>query len=411
MNMAQAKQVEEGGGGAKIQVRLKPGREKPVLRGSSWIFSGAIEEVDGSGAAGEPADVFDNAGEWLGRGLWHPEADMTVRMYTQNPEENLDEAFFRGRIRRAVDLRHRLFGTSTDWAGTTAYRMVFSEADGLSGLIADQYADVVALQVGGKVWEPWLPAVIAELKAATGASCVSVRADADAVKREGLSENLGGESAPDVVTIRENGYIFEAGLAGGQKTGFYLDQRENRRKVAAYARGRDLLSAYCYTGAFEVCAAHAGAKSIRGWDSSGPALAQARRHHELNPSGVPVEYEEADVPLRLRLARDRRESWDLIVLDPPRMVTRREGLEKGLRAYKDVNLLAIKLLRPGGILATFSCSGLVDMENFRKMVGWAAHDSGRRVRILEILGQPADHPVPVEAPECEYLKGLVCVVD
>ena len=411
MNMAQANQVEEGNGGVKIQVRLKPGREKPVLRGSSWIFSGAIEEVDGSGAAGEPADVFDNAGEWLGRGLWHPEADMTVRMYTQNPEENLDEAFFRGRIRRAVDLRHRLFGKSTDWAGTTAYRMVFSEADGLSGLIADQYADVVALQVGGKVWEPWLPAVIAELKAATGASCVSVRADADAVKREGLSENLGGEAAPDMVTIRENGYIFEAGLAGGQKTGFYLDQRENRRKVAAYARGRDLLSAYCYTGAFEVCAAHAGAKSIRGWDSSAPALAQARRHHELNPSGVPVEYEEADVPLRLRLARDRRESWDLIVLDPPRMVTRREGLEKGLRAYKDVNLLAIKLLRPGGILATFSCSGLVDMENFRKMVGWAAHDSGRRVRILEMLGQPADHPVPVEAPECEYLKGLVCVVD
>lgn len=409
--MAQAKQVEEGGGGAKIQVRLKPGREKPVLRGSSWIFSGAIEEVDGSGAAGEPADVFDNAGEWLGRGLWHPEADMTVRMYTQDPGETLDEAFFRGRIRRAVDLRHRLFGTSTDWAGTTAYRMVFSEADGLSGLIADQYADVVALQVGGKVWEPWLPAVIAELKAATGASCVSVRADADAVKREGLSENLGGETAPDVVTIRENGHVFEAGLAGGQKTGFYLDQRENRRKVAAYARGRDLLSAYCYTGAFEICAAHAGAKSIRGWDSSGPALAQARRHHDLNPSGVPVEYEEADVPLRLRLARDRRESWDLIVLDPPRLVTRREGLEKGLRAYKDVNLLAIKLLRPGGILATFSCSGLVDMENFRKMVGWAAHDSGRRVRILEILGQPADHPVPVEAPECEYLKGLVCVVD
>jgi len=281
----------------------------------------------------------------------------------------------------------------------------------LSGLIADQYADVVALQVGGKVWEPWLPAVADELKAATGASAVSVRAEADAVKREGLRENLGGDPVPDAVTIRENGFVFEAGLAGGQKTGFYLDQRENRRKVAAYAKGRDMLSAYCYTGAFEVCAAHAGAKSIRGWDSSGPALAQARRHHELNPSGVPAEYEVADVPLRLRSARDSRESWDLIVLDPPRMVTRREGLEKGLRAYKDVNLLAIKLLRPGGILATFSCSGLVDMDQFRKMVGWAAHDSGKRVRILETLGQPADHPVPVEAPECEYLKGLVCVVD
>ena len=411
MNMTDANQVEAGGSEAKIQLRLKAGREKQILRGSAWVFSGAIEEVDGAGPAGEPADVFDVGGEWIGRGLWHPDADMAVRMFTQDPKEVLNEAFFRGRIRRAVEMRRRLFGPPTDWISTTAYRMVFSEADGLSGLIADQYADVVALHVGGKVWEPWLPAVVAELKAATGASCVSVRAEAEAVKREGLSENLGGDAAPDAVTIRENGYVFEAGLAGGQKTGFYLDQRENRRKVAAYARGRDVLSAYCYTGAFEVCAAHAGAQSVTGWDSSESALAQARRHHELNPSGVPATYEAADVPQRLRLARDRRESWDLIVLDPPRLVTRREGLDKGLRAYKDVNLLAMKLLRPGGILATFSCSGLVDMAEFRKMVGWAAHDSERRVRILETLGQPADHPIPVEAPECEYLKGLVCIVD
>ena len=411
MNMTDAKQVEEGFPEVQIQVRLKPGREKLLLRGSAWVFSGAVEETDGAGAAGATADVFDAEGEWVGRGLWHPDADMAVRIYTRDPREALDEAFFRGRVRRAVEMRRRLFGPRVDWIATTAYRMVFSEADGLSGLVADQYADVVALQVGAKVWEPWLPAVVAELKDATGASAVSVRADADAVKREGLAESLGGDAAPDAVTIRENGYIFEAGLAGGQKTGFYLDQRDNRRKVAAYARGRDVLSAYCYTGAFEVCAAHAGAKSVQGWDSSEPALAQARRHHELNPSGVPADYELADVPRRLRLARDRRESWDLIVLDPPRLVTSREGLEKGLRAYKDVNLLAMKLLRPGGILASFSCSGLVDMADFRKMVGWAAHDAERRVRILETLGQPADHPIPVEAPECEYLKGLVCVVD
>ena len=411
MNMTDANQDEAGFPEVNVRVRLKPGREKQLLRGSAWVFSGAIEETDGSGAAGASADVFDAEGEWVGRGLWHPDADMAVRLFTRNPQEALDEAFFRGRVRRAVEMRHRLFGKPTDWVATTAYRMVFSEADGLSGLIADQYADVVALHVGGKVWEPWVPAVAAELKAATGASAVSARADADAVKREGLAEDLGGDAVPDAVTIRENGFTFEAGLAGGQKTGFYLDQRDNRRKVAAYARGRDVLSAYCYTGAFEVCAAHAGAKSVTGWDSSEPALAQARRHHALNPSGVPAEYEVADVPQRLRQARDRRESWDLIVLDPPRLVTRREGLEKGLRAYKDVNLLAMKLLRPGGILATFSCSGLVDMADFRKMVGWAAHDAERRVRILETLAQPADHPIPVEAPECEYLKGLVCVVD
>ncbi|HPC19909.1 MAG TPA: class I SAM-dependent rRNA methyltransferase [Kiritimatiellia bacterium] len=409
--MTEAKQVEADFPETKIRVRLKPGREKPLLRGSAWVFSGAIEEVDGGGEAGISADVFDAEGEWLGRGLWHPAADMSVRMFTQDPRQAMDEAFFRGAVRRAVALRHRLFGPPNEWRDTNAVRLVFSEADGLSGLVADQYAGVVALQVGSKVWEPWLPAVIDELKREAGADAVTVRADSDAIQREGLTNDLGGDPAPERVVIQENGYSFEVGLTGGQKTGFYLDQRDNRRKVAAYARGRDVLSAYCYTGAFEVCAAHAGATKITGWDSSEAALVQARRHHELNPSGVPAVYEVADVPRRLRLARDRREAWDLIILDPPRMVTRRDGLEKGLRAYKDVNLLAIKLLRPGGILATFSCSGLVDMNQFRKTVGWAAHDSGRRVRILEMLGQPPDHPVPLEAPECEYLKGLICVVD
>jgi len=411
MNMTEAKQVEADFPETKIRVRLKPGREKPLLRGSAWVFSGAIEEVDGGGEAGISADVFDAEGEWMGRGLWHPAADMSVRMFTQDPRQAMDEAFFRGAVRRAVALRHRLFGPPNEWRDTNAVRLVFSEADGLSGLVADQYAGVVALQVGSKVWEPWLPAVIDELKREAGADAVTVRADSDAIQREGLTNDLGGDPAPERVVIQENGYSFEVGLTGGQKTGFYLDQRDNRRKVAAYARGRDVLSAYCYTGAFEVCAAHAGATKITGWDSSEAALVQARRHHELNPSGVPAVYEVADVPRRLRLARDRREAWDLIILDPPRMVTRRDGLEKGLRAYKDVNLLAIKLLRPGGILATFSCSGLVDMNQFRKTVGWAAHDSGRRVRILEMLGQPPDHPVPLEAPECEYLKGLICVVD
>ncbi len=409
--MSETKQDEADFPETAVRVRLKPGREKLILRGSSWVFSGAVEETDGAATAGASADVFDNDGDWLGRGLWHPEADMAVRMLTREPFQALDEAFFRTRVREAVALRHRLYGPPETWSGTNAFRMVFSEADGLSGLVADRYADVVLLQVGGKAWMPWLPAVTDELKASTGAARVVVRAEGEAVRREGLSEDLGGDAAPDAIEIRENGFVFEAGLAGGQKTGFYLDQRENRRKVAAYARGRSVLSAYCYTGAFEVCAAHAGAASILGWDTSEPALAQARRHHEMNPSGVPVVYEMADVPTRFRQARDRRESWDLILLDPPRMVARREGLEKGLRAYKDVNLLAMKLLNPGGILATFSCSGLVDMAEFRKMVGWAAHDSGRRVRILEILGQPPDHPVPVEAPECEYLKGLVCVVD
>ncbi|MDR0994123.1 MAG: class I SAM-dependent rRNA methyltransferase [Verrucomicrobiota bacterium] len=409
--MSNAKQDGAVPSEAKIRVRLKPAREKPILKGSAWVFSGAVDEVDGAGPAGAAVDVFDQQGDWLGRGLWHPEADMAVRLLTRNPVEQMDEAFFRGRVRRAVRLRHQLFGRPETWKKTNAYRMLFSEADGLSGLIADQYADAVALHVGSKVWEPWLAVIREELKATTGALRVVVKPERDAVKREGLAENLEGDETPAVVSILENGLIFEADLSGGQKTGFYLDQRDNRLNVAAYAKGRTLLSAYCHTGAFEVAAAHAGAASVTGWDSSEPALEQARRHHELNPSGVPALYENADVPHRLRLARDRRESWDLIVLDPPRLVTRRNGLEKGLRAYKDINLLAIKLLNPGGLLATFSCSGLVDTEQFRTMLAWAAQDAGRRVRILDVLGQPADHPIPVDASECAYLKGLICMVD
>ncbi|HOU21603.1 MAG TPA: hypothetical protein PKX16_05205, partial [Kiritimatiellia bacterium] len=216
--MTEAKQVEADFPETKIRVRLKPGREKPLLRGSAWVFSGAIEEVDGGGEAGISADVFDAEGEWLGRGLWHPAADMSVRMFTQDPRQAMDEAFFRGAVRRAVALRHRLFGPPNEWRDTNAVRLVFSEADGLSGLVADQYAGVVALQVGSKVWEPWLPAVIDELKREAGADAVTVRADSDAIQREGLTNDLGGDPAPERVVIQENGYSFEVGLTGGQKT-------------------------------------------------------------------------------------------------------------------------------------------------------------------------------------------------
>lgn len=396
---------------AELRVRLKEGRERPVLHGSAWVFSGAVDGVDREAPVGAVADIYDSLGEWMASGLWHPESELCLRVLTRDPTQQVDEAFIRARIRGAVALRQDLFGARAEWKATTAYRMVFSEADGLSGLVADQYEDTVALHVGSKVWERWLPVICDEMKSAASAEHLMLRADPDAVQREGLADDLGGEAASSEVLFNENGFRFSASLGTGQKTGFYLDQRENRRKVAALAHGRSMLSAYCYTGAFEVCAAHAGAKAIVGWDSSEPALEQARRHQEMNPGGAPVTYEAVDVPHRLRLARDRRESWDIIVLDPPRLVTSRGSLEKGLRAYKDINLLALKLLNPGGFLVTFSCSGLVDAESFRKAVGWAAHDAGRTVRILETLGPGADHPVVLESPETDYLKGFVCRVD
>ena len=396
---------------AEIRVRLLPGRDRPVRHGSSWVFSGAVDGIDREAPAGAVADVYAADGTWIAAGLWNPDADLCIRVLTRDPNTILGEDFLRDRIRSAAALRHDLYGERSDWKDTTAFRMLFSEADGLSGLVADQYDGTLVLHVGGKAWERWLPSVTASLRETCAADRVLIRPDPDAVHREGLSENLGGDEAPAEIEFRENGYRFFASPDAGQKTGFYLDQRENRRKVAALARGRDVLSAYCYTGAFEVCAAHAGAKSVTGWDSSAPALALARRHQEANPGGCPVAYEEADVPTRLRQARDRRESWDLIFLDPPRLVTSRGGLQKGLRAYKDINLLALKLLRPSGYLATFTCSGLVEADIFLEMLGWAAHDAGQSVRILEALGPGADHPVALGAPETSYLKGFLCRVD
>ena len=410
MNMAPAKQVEEDGNKAEIRVRLKPGREKPVLRGTAWIFSGAIEEVEGAGPAGTPADLFDFEGEWLGRGLWHPEADMTVRMFTRNPKEILDEAFFRGRIRRAVDLRHRLFGKATDWAGTTAYRMVFSEADGLSGLVADQYADVLVLQVGGKVWEPWLPVVTDELKAATGASGVAVRADADAVKREGLSEDLGGETAPDVVTIRENGHVFEAGLAGGQKTGFYLDQRDNRARVARYCERATVLNAFSFTGAFAAHALAAGAAHVTNLDSSAEALQLAETALAANGFAGRSTQVQADAFEQLRAWRTAGQRFDVVILDPPKFAHNTGQIDRAARAYKDLNRIGLALVKPGGVLVAFSCSGVIDAGLFQKILFSASLEAGREAQVVERLTQASDHPVLLTFPESEYLKGLICRV-
>ena len=235
----------------------------------------------------------------------------------------------------------------------------------------------------------------------------------DEVVREGLAPETFDalDTAPaQPVRIRENGLLFDVDLAGGQKTGYFLDQRENRRRVAAWARGRRMLSCYCYTGAFEVAAAAAGATEILGLDRSAPALEQARAHHHLNHLNVPVNYERAEVPEALRRLRDAGRQFDLIVLDPPKFVLNRAQKDKGLRAYKDINLLALKLLAPGGVLATFSCSGQVTPADFRMMLGWAAADARRPVQLVETLGQPPDHPVLAVFPDSEYLKGAICRV-
>ena len=397
-----------------MKIFLKKGRERPVERGSSWVFSGALEQMEEQGEAGSVAEVFSADGQWLARGLWCGEAaELSVRVLERREDVPVDEEWLTTRLATAAARRFSLAGRPEHWQGTTGWRIAFSEADGLSGLVVDQFGALAVVQLGSAGWSGWEGRIQKALaEALDGVEQVVFEATDEAARREGLAvgaDYVATSEAP--VWFRESGAEFSVVPGGGQKTGFYLDQRDNRIRVAMLAKGRRMLSCYCYTGAFEVLAARAGALSVEGWDSSVPAVAAARLHAERNGVAEKVTYEVADVPARLRKARDRGESWDLVVLDPPRLVHSRGGLERGLRAYKDINLLALKLLAPGGLLATFSCSGLLDAGTFRRALGWAAADSGRTVQVMGDFGQPFDHPRLVGSEECDYLKGFLLRVD
>lgn len=394
-------------------VRLKPGREKPVLHGHPWIFSGAIGSWSQTSPPPGPVDIVAANGDWLARGLAHPDCNLAVRILTRNPDERLDDVFFAHRLDRALDLRDDTFGPIGSSPDPDAYRLVFAEADGLSGLIIDRYADLASIHVGSRALAPFLPALLDYFTAVTGIRALHVAADRDAAEREQVDPdaiarlsrgNLGARH------VLEGGFRYLVDVAAGQKTGFYVDQRDNRRRVAAYARGRSVLSAYCYTGSFELHAAAAGATRITGLDISRDAVERAREHHRANGLTTPIHYEIADVPVALRKFRDAARSFDLIILDPPRFVSSAAQKDKGMRAYKDINLLALKLLTRDGILATFSCAGLVSADDLRMTLAWAAVDAGREVQILETLGQPADHPIRLSFPESDYLHGLICRV-
>lgn len=395
-----------------VVIRLKSKRDRNVLNRHPWVFSGAIAAIEGAADAPGSADVVSASGEWLASGFFHPNADLAVRLYSWDRAQPFGPDLLAQRVREAVARRQdHLAAHGPD--DSDAFRMVFSEADGVSGLIVDRYADTLSIRVSAKAIETWIDPILNAAMEACGVTHAVVDADPDAVEREGVDREAlaarGTGRGP--VCFRENGCQFEADPSGGQKTGFFLDQRDNRRRVAAWAKDRRMLSVYCYTGAFEVLAARAGAADIVGLDASETALAAARRHHELNATGVPVVYEAADAPIALRKYRDTARAFDLIVLDPPRFVSSRAAMDRGLRAYKDINLLAMKLLTPGGILATFSCSGLVSADEFLSVIRWAAVDARRDVRVVERLGQPFDHPILATVPESAYLKGCICRID
>ncbi len=391
------------------RVLLKPKRSRPFFAGHPWVFAGSIARVEGDPRPGDEVAVASHEGTFIARGLFNPHSAIRVRLYRWE-EEPIDEAFWRGRIEDAVAMRRdvlRLEGPHS------AARLVFSEADGVSGLTVDRYDRWAVAQVTSlAVFQRW-GEIAPILREICGVEGVLVRTEKGMAKHEGLRMEAGwsvGTAPEGPVVVEENGLRFALDLEATQKTGFYLDQRENRKRVAELAEGKRVLDLFCYSGGFALHAKGPGkAKSVRGVDSSGPAIEQARANAVRNGLGE-VEFEEADVPGLLEAMKSRGERFDLVVCDPPKFAQNPKGLEGALKKYVHLNRAAVEAVEPGGVLVTCSCSGLVDRRMFADVLAAVAERSGRTIQILEQRGQAADHPVSAACLESDYLKCFVCRV-
>jgi 23S rRNA (cytosine1962-C5)-methyltransferase len=389
---------------------LKNGRDKSVRLRHPWIFSGAIDLVKGDPQPGETVEVRSADGAWLAWAAYSPFSQIRGRIWSWDAQESIDADFIRARLAQAVNMRKALVPAEE----TNALRLVHGESDGLPGVVVDRYGGVLVLQILSTGAEAWRETLVDGLVELTGLEQVYERSDVDVRSLEGLPERTGalhGEPPSQRLVIRENGLDFFVDVCAGQKTGFYLDQRRNRQRVGALVSGRKVLNCFCYTGAFSVYALAGGAASVLSIDSSAEAIALASDNVALNgfPAGK-ASWLEGDVFHELRTLRDRAESFDAIILDPPKFAPTAAQAERAARGYKDINLLAFKLLRPGGLLFTFSCSGGISADLFQKIVAGAALDAGVDARMVEHLAQGPDHPVALNFPEGAYLKGLVCQV-
>lgn len=392
------------------EVILKPGREKSIFRRHPWLFSGAIDRVNGEPGYGETVLVLDSRGNPLAQGAYSPQSNIRVRIWSWDIDEAIDPSFIRERIERAVWGRQGLW-ESERMDGNDAYRLVHAESDRLPGLVVDRYSNTLVMQclsAGPDRWRETLADLLLEV---TQAECVFERSDADVRELEGLPPRVGtlrGSEPPPRLLIHENRLSFWVDIPHGHKTGFYLDQRFNRLRVRQLAMGREVLDCFAYTGGFALSSLAGGAKFVTCVEASPDALELARDNLALNQLPEDhVEWIAGDVFQTLRKLRDRGGTFDLIVLDPPKFAPTAAQAERASRGYKDINLLAFKLLRPGGFLATFSCSGGISEELFQKIVFSAALDAGVEAQIVERLHQGFDHPVALNFPEGAYLKGLI----
>jgi 23S rRNA (cytosine1962-C5)-methyltransferase len=388
-------------------LHLSLNREKSLLRRHPWIFSGAIQKIKGAIEPGQTVDIISGSGQWLARGAVSPASQIIARIWTFNQNESIDEAFIHSRIEKAIRFRKWLYGGDLP----DSCRLVFAESDELPGVIVDKYAGFLVCQFLSAGSEYWRKSIVKSLNELIPEVGIFERSDADVRHKEGLKPRCGtlsGPEPPEVILVNMDGLTFPVDIKKGHKTGFYLDQTVNRTVAASFCSGAQVLNCFCYTGSFTAAALKAGASFVTSIDSSSEALEHAKKTLEINQLDLSkAGFIEDDVFLRLRKFRDEARSFDLIILDPPKFAESQSQIEKASRGYKDINLLAFKLLRPGGILITFSCSGLVTRELFGKIVADAALDAGKNASIIQWLTQSPDHPVALNFPEGMYLKGLV----
>ncbi|HEX2261902.1 MAG TPA: class I SAM-dependent rRNA methyltransferase [Candidatus Binatia bacterium] len=384
------------------RVYLKQGRDRPVRNGHPWIFSGAIEVIEGDPGAAGIADVFDSEKHWIARGLFSPRSQIRVRVLTWEKEE-VDRDFFTRRLSQALSIREKLLREVTN-----AYRIVNGEGDFLPGLIVDRYNEFLVCQFFTAGMDFFKPLIIDSLSSLLTVKGVFEKSEGRVRDEEGIEPSVGvlaGEPPPETISIEENGFKFVVDVQRGQKTGFFLDQRDNRAFLTTISREKKILNCFAYSGAFSVYALAGGAKEIVSLDSSRPALDLAERNLALN--GFEIGGSELLKGDAFTYLKECDTAFEMIILDPPSLARKRGDVGAATGGYKFLNLHALRHVRPGGFLVTFSCSQHLSIDLFQKVVFGAAVDAGRRVTILKRLGQPIDHPVSLHHPEGEYLKGLV----
>ena len=393
-----------------IDVVLKKGKEKAVLHKHPWVFSGAIEKVKGKPANGEIVRLVDAKDAFMAYGFYNDQSRVALRLLEWDENVAVDVQWFRAKVRDAVASRSGVLVEDV----TNTCRLIFSESDYLPGLIVDKYADHLAVQILTSGIENMMPVIIDELQFLLKPESIFDKSDASSRNHEGLAtENivLAGVHPPDRVEVRENGILYNINIAEGQKSGFYCDQRDNRSIVASYTEGKKVLDCFSYTGGFTLNCLQNEAVSVTAVDSSQLAVDTLKENIVLNEFEVErVTAITSDVNKQLRKFREDEELFDVVILDPPKYAPSRSALDKASRAYKDLNRNGMLLLNKGGLLATYSCSGAMNMETFKQVIAWAALDAGKKVQFIHQFCQPEDHPVRSSFPEGEYLKGLLCRV-